>query len=182
MFVYTEFAKKSFWTTHLSSSLFARSCHNSREVSKYLQEQNRRIPDGQQLASDVEGHPGPNQLQRKPPSHILQQQQHTGRGAKQPLCPVWDHHHTPAVTASPWFQHPTSLSPGTWGEKKVKSSEAAGPDGIPGTVIKACADQLAGILTKIFNLSLTQATVPTCLKASIIVPIPKKTAIDSLSD
>jgi len=60
--------------------------------------------------------------------------------------------------------------------------KAAGPGGIPGTVIKACADQLAGILTKLFNLSLTHATVPTCLKASTIVPIPKKPAIDSLND
>ena len=60
--------------------------------------------------------------------------------------------------------------------------KAAGPDGIPGAVIKACADQLAGILTKIFNLSLAHATVPKCLKATIIVPIPKKPAIDSLND
>ncbi|XP_028311351.1 uncharacterized protein LOC114468574 [Gouania willdenowi] len=66
--------------------------------------------------------------------------------------------------------------------RAVNPRKAAGPDGIPGAVIKACADQLTGILTTLFNLSLTHATVPTCLKASTIVPIPKKPAIDSLND
>ncbi len=62
--------------------------------------------------------------------------------------------------------------------RAVNPRKAAGPDGIPGAVIKACADQMAGILTSLFNLSLTQATVPTCLKATIIVhhrPHPQKT-------
>lgn len=47
--------------------------------------------------------------------------------------------------------------------------KAAGPDGIPGAVIKASADQLAGLLTELFNLSLT------------FVTIPKKPAIDGLN-
>ena len=66
--------------------------------------------------------------------------------------------------------------------RAVNPKKAAGPDGIPGAVIKACADQLAGILTKLFNLSLTYAIVPTCLKASTIVPILKKPAVNSLND
>lgn len=67
--------------------------------------------------------------------------------------------------------------------RAVTPRKAAGPDGIPGVVVvKACADQLTEILTKLFNLSLILATVPTCLKASTIIPIPKKTAIDSLND
>ncbi|KAL0199254.1 hypothetical protein M9458_007794, partial [Cirrhinus mrigala] len=57
-----------------------------------------------------------------------------------------------------------------------------GPDGIPGRVLKDCADQLAGIFTKIFNQSLAQSTVPPCLKSSIIVPLPKKPHISSLND
>ena len=66
--------------------------------------------------------------------------------------------------------------------RAVNPRKTAGPGDIPGAVIKACADQLAEILTRLFNLSLTHATVPTCLKASTIVPIPKKPAIDSLND
>lgn len=58
--------------------------------------------------------------------------------------------------------------------KAVNSRKAAGPDNIPGCVVKECADQLAGVRTGIFNHSLLQSIVPTCLKSSIIVPIPKK--------
>lgn len=47
---------------------------------------------------------------------------------------------------------------------------------------KACADQLAGILTKLFSLSLTNATIPTCLRASTVIPIPKKPGTESFSD
>jgi len=54
--------------------------------------------------------------------------------------------------------------------------KAAGPDGM--AVIKAWADQLAEILTKLFNLSLTLVTVPTSLKASTIIPISRKPAIE----
>jgi len=66
--------------------------------------------------------------------------------------------------------------------RAVNPRKAVGPDSIPGAVIKACADQLAGILTRLFKHSLTLATVPTCLKATFIVPIPKKPAIDSMSN
>jgi hypothetical protein len=45
--------------------------------------------------------------------------------------------------------------------KRVKPRKAASPDGIPSRVIRACADQLAGVFTDIFNLSLSQFVVPT---------------------
>ena len=66
--------------------------------------------------------------------------------------------------------------------KAVNSRKAAGPDGVAGRVLKDCADQLAGVFTKIFNQSLSQCTVPPCLKSSVIVPLPKKTTINSLND
>jgi len=53
----------------------------------------------------------------------------------------------------------------TW----IHAREAAGPHGIPGHVLKACAWQLTGI----FQLSLAQAAVPTCFKTTSIVPEPK---------
>ncbi len=58
--------------------------------------------------------------------------------------------------------------------KRVNIRKAVGPDGIPGRVLKACAFQLAGVFTDIFNLSLSLSVVPSCFKKSIIVPIPKK--------
>ncbi|PWA21794.1 hypothetical protein CCH79_00018881 [Gambusia affinis] len=66
--------------------------------------------------------------------------------------------------------------------RKVNPRKAAGPDGVLGRVLKDCAYQLAGIFTKIFNQSLSQATVPPCLKSSTIVPLPKKNNINTLND
>ncbi|KAK3505856.1 hypothetical protein QTP70_019506, partial [Hemibagrus guttatus] len=60
--------------------------------------------------------------------------------------------------------------------------KAEGPDGIPGCVLKDCADQLAGVFTRIFNQSLSQSTVPPCMKSSSIIPLPKKPHISSLND
>ncbi len=45
-----------------------------------------------------------------------------------------------------------------------------------------CADQLAGVFTMILIQSLSQATVPLCLKSATIVPLQKKTVISSLND
>ncbi len=65
---------------------------------------------------------------------------------------------------------------------KVNIRKAVGPDDIPGRVLKACAFQLAGIFTDIFNLSLSLSVVPSCFKKSTIVPIPKKNKITCLND
>ena len=45
--------------------------------------------------------------------------------------------------------------------KQVKIHKAAGPEGLPGRVLKACADQLASVFTDIFNLSLTESVIHT---------------------
>ena len=66
--------------------------------------------------------------------------------------------------------------------RSVNTRKATGPDGVPGEVIKACADQLAVVFTKIFNLSLTHAIVPPCLKSATIIPVPKNSTINNLSD
>ncbi|XP_059845379.1 uncharacterized protein LOC132404845 [Hypanus sabinus] len=65
---------------------------------------------------------------------------------------------------------------------RVNPQNAAGPDDIPGRVLRGCADQLADVLTDIFNISLSNATVPTCFKAAIIVPMPKKSSVSCLND
>ncbi len=48
--------------------------------------------------------------------------------------------------------------------KWVNINKAVGPDGIPGRVLRACAFQLAGVFTGIFNLSLSLSVVPLCFK------------------
>ena len=64
----------------------------------------------------------------------------------------------------------------------VNPRKAAGPDGVPGKVLRACANQLSHIFCRIFNLSLAQAVIPTCLKSATIIPVPKKTPTTSLND
>ena len=66
--------------------------------------------------------------------------------------------------------------------KRVNPRKAAGPDGIPSRVLRACANQLAGVFAEIFNLSLSQSAVPTCFKMSIIVPVAKKAKVTELND
>ena len=46
--------------------------------------------------------------------------------------------------------------------KHVNIHKAAGPDRLPGRVVRACADQLASVFTDIFNLSLSESVIPTC--------------------
>ena len=59
--------------------------------------------------------------------------------------------------------------------KQVNIHKAAGPDGLPGCVLWACAHQLAGVFTDIFNMSLIESVIPTCFKQTTIVPVPKNT-------
>ena len=61
--------------------------------------------------------------------------------------------------------------------KRVNPRKAAGPDGIPSRVLRACADQLAGVFTDIFNQSLSQSVAPTCFKMASIVPVHKKSKV-----
>ncbi|KAJ8369551.1 hypothetical protein SKAU_G00095790 [Synaphobranchus kaupii] len=55
--------------------------------------------------------------------------------------------------------------------QQVNPRKAAGPDGVAPRVLKACAEQLAGVYTDIFNRSLTLETVPQSFKSSVIVPV-----------
>ncbi|KAI4884175.1 hypothetical protein NFI96_007457 [Prochilodus magdalenae] len=66
--------------------------------------------------------------------------------------------------------------------QRVNVNKAAGPDGVCGRTLKACASQLAEVFTNIFNLSLKQAAVPTFFKTSTIIPVPKKSVVKCLND
>jgi hypothetical protein len=52
--------------------------------------------------------------------------------------------------------------------KQVNIHKAAEPDGLPGHVLKACADQLPSVFTEMFNLSLTESVIPICFKQTTI--------------
>ncbi|KAK3555550.1 hypothetical protein QTP86_021778 [Hemibagrus guttatus] len=47
---------------------------------------------------------------------------------------------------------------------------------------RTCADQLAQVFTDIFNRSLAQATVPTCLKTTTIIPVPMHSSAEGLNN
>ena len=57
---------------------------------------------------------------------------------------------------------------------QVNIHKVAGPDGLPGPILGACADQLASVFTDIFNLSLNESVIPTCCKQTTIIPVTKK--------
>ncbi len=65
---------------------------------------------------------------------------------------------------------------------RINPRKAAGPDNIPGRVLKDCAEQLTDVLTDIFNTSLSQAVIPTCLKSTTIIPVPNKSPVSCLND
>ncbi|KAK2899380.1 hypothetical protein Q8A73_012509 [Channa argus] len=66
--------------------------------------------------------------------------------------------------------------------RKTNPRKSAGPDNIPGRVLRECAEQLADVFTDIFNISLSSNVVPTCLKTTTIVPVPKKSTVSCLND
>ncbi len=88
----------------------------------------------------------------------------------------------PAAVAEEVSAISISVADVTRSFKRVNIHKAVGPDGIPGHVLRACAFQLAGVFTDIFNLSLSLSVVPLCFKKSTIVPIPKKNKITCLND
>ena len=65
---------------------------------------------------------------------------------------------------------------------KQKPKKAAGPDGVSTAALRYCSEQLAPVLTDIFNRSLEQGKVPHCFKSAVIVPVPKKSKITGLND
>ena len=56
--------------------------------------------------------------------------------------------------------------------------QVAGTDGLPGRVLRACADQLASVFIDIFNLSLSESVILTCLKQ----PVLKNAKVTYLND
>jgi len=64
--------------------------------------------------------------------------------------------------------------------KRLNSRKGAGPDGLIPKVIKLCADQLAPVITRLFNISIDSEQTPQRWKSAIIKPLPKADKPDSL--
>ena len=58
--------------------------------------------------------------------------------------------------------------------RKLKLSFSPGPDGIPSSVVKRCADTLTSPLTRLYNLSVQHHLFPDRWKFSYLFPIHKK--------
>ena len=58
--------------------------------------------------------------------------------------------------------------------RNIKPHKATGPDEIPARLLKEAADQLAPILTLIFQASYNQGTVPAAWRQADVVPVFKK--------
>ena len=58
--------------------------------------------------------------------------------------------------------------------KTTQTNKATGPDGMHALLLKTCAEELAPVWHRLFQLSLDTHTVPEIWKRSVIVPIPKK--------
>ncbi|KAF0024607.1 hypothetical protein F2P81_023409 [Scophthalmus maximus] len=65
---------------------------------------------------------------------------------------------------------------------KINTRKAAGPDNIPGRVLKDWAGELKDVFMDIFNASLSQAVVPSCFKDTTIIPVPKKPSPSTFND
>lgn len=65
--------------------------------------------------------------------------------------------------------------------KAVNIRKVAGLDGVLGKIVCACTDQLRGVLTRMLNLSLSQATIPPMSEDNFI-PVSKSSAPKCLID
>ncbi len=63
-----------------------------------------------------------------------------------------------------------------------KTLSRINPRKAAGRALKDCAEQLTDVLKDIFNTSLSQAVIPTCLKSTTIMPVPNKSPMSCLND
>lgn len=90
----------------------------------------------------------------------------------------------PQKTPPPPHEQPLCLSAASVKRtlSTINPRKAAGPDSIPGSVLKDCAEELTDVFTDIFNISLRQAIVPSGFKAATIIPVPKKSSPSCFND
>lgn len=65
--------------------------------------------------------------------------------------------------------------------RRIIPNRAPGPDWICGWLLKACSNRLASVFCHLFNHSLSEHSVPTLWKSSIICPIAKKSTLVTMT-
>ena len=65
--------------------------------------------------------------------------------------------------------------------KSLSTRKACGPDNVTPKLLKGCANQLAGVYAKIFNICVN-TYIPSIWKTANIVPVPKKSCPKELND
>ena len=58
--------------------------------------------------------------------------------------------------------------------RKLNTAKSTGPDDVPAVVLKKCAPELAPVLTRLYQISLSVGKCPSSWKVAHVVPIPKK--------
>nr|KAG5700341.1 hypothetical protein BaRGS_029593 [Batillaria attramentaria] len=66
--------------------------------------------------------------------------------------------------------------------KRINTRKAHGPDNISGTLLRHCHQELASVLTTLYNWSLSIHTVPSLWKTAAITPVPKNNRPVQLND
>jgi hypothetical protein len=61
--------------------------------------------------------------------------------------------------------------------KQLSPDKAVGPDNISGRMLKLCAKNIAPILARIFNMSLSSGKLPMGWKTAHVVPVYKKVTV-----
>ncbi|KAJ8381297.1 hypothetical protein SKAU_G00020750 [Synaphobranchus kaupii] len=65
--------------------------------------------------------------------------------------------------------------------KNINGRKATGPDGIPSWLLKEHAEDLAPVITHLFNQSFTEGKLPSFWKSANVVPIPKEPGANQLN-
>lgn len=89
------------------------------------------------------------------------------------------HNYMPAQKAPPPPDDPDSVKR-TF--SRFNAHKGSGPDNTPGRMLGDCAGERTDVFIDIFNISLSKAVVPTCLKATAIIPVQKKSSPSCLND
>lgn len=88
----------------------------------------------------------------------------------------------PQKTSLPSPDKPPSAASVTRTLPLINTQKAAGPDDIPGSVLKDCAEEPKYVFTDIFKTSPKQAIVPSCFKAATITSVTKKSSTSCFND
>ena len=86
-------------------------------------------------------------------------------------------HFTPLSKPTPPMEFPEEFSV-TESEAfkalaSLQISKAIGPDNIPNRILKEFAPELSPVIRNIYKQSMKEANIPSPLKSSIVIPVPK---------